>query len=197
MISLAKPASLTATRWKFMGRASGSGASMPLRAASYAEIRIAICIAAARTQPMISTPSSRGGRSIVTRIRGSIRTECSGLFGRRHRCRGTACSQWSRAGLAAIFEREVCRCRARCRSFGPRHVGRQLRGAMIVPRVHQGGRYSDQLFGRCERTSLNTPSCGESELQQLRGLNQYRSELARFARLALSSCYHLLNAQRE
>jgi endonuclease YncB( thermonuclease family) len=31
-----------------------------LRAASYAEVRIATCIAVARTQPMISTPLSRG-----------------------------------------------------------------------------------------------------------------------------------------
>ena len=36
---------------------------------------------------------------------------------------------------------------AECRSCGPRHVGRQLRGAMPIPRVHQGGRHPDQLFG--------------------------------------------------
>jgi hypothetical protein len=48
-----------------MGRVSGFGASMRPRAASYAEVRTAICIAAARRQPTISILSSRGGRSIV------------------------------------------------------------------------------------------------------------------------------------
>jgi hypothetical protein len=65
MVLLDKPALSMAAHWKFMGRASGSGASMRSRAASYAEVRIATCIAVARRQRMISIPLSRGDRSIV------------------------------------------------------------------------------------------------------------------------------------
>jgi hypothetical protein len=65
-----------ATHWKFMGLASGSGASMRPRAASYVEVRTATCIAVARRQRMISIPSSRGGRSIV---RQSPETNMGGL----------------------------------------------------------------------------------------------------------------------
>lgn len=48
-----------------MGRASGSEASMRPRAASYAEVRTATCIAVARRLRMISIPSLGGGQSIV------------------------------------------------------------------------------------------------------------------------------------
>src|SRR5712675_348895 len=51
--------------------------------------------------------------------------------------------------------------------------------------MHQGGRHPDQLFGRCKFTSLNALSCGESEAPQ--SLNQHRSKLQRFVRLALSN----------
>jgi len=87
-------------------------------------------------RPVNCTPISEDqyGRSVAT---------CSGG--------GTDLGEWlvrnGLARLAEIFEREVCRRGARCGSFGPRHVGRQLRRAMVVSRVYQGGRHPDQLFG--------------------------------------------------
>jgi endonuclease YncB( thermonuclease family) len=54
---------------------------------------------------------------------------------------GTDLGEWLvRNGLALDWSQyskgRYAASRARCRSFGPRHVGRQLRGAMVVPRMH-------------------------------------------------------------
>jgi hypothetical protein len=50
MISLVKPASLMATRWKFMGSASGSGVSTRRKAVSYAAVMTVCNIVVARRQ---------------------------------------------------------------------------------------------------------------------------------------------------
>ena len=65
---------------------------------------------------------------------------------------GVDLGEWLvRNGLALdwpqLFEGEVQLRRARRGSFGARDVGGQLRGAMLVSRVHQGRRHPDQLFG--------------------------------------------------
>ena len=85
------PASLTATRWKYMERGSGFGASMHRRAASCAGAKTVCHIVAVRRQPTALTPSllavpSTVFRSVSTNmaarsrpVRPAVRTWASGL----------------------------------------------------------------------------------------------------------------------
>jgi len=101
-----------------------------------------------------------------------IWADCGNLFRRRCRHRRMACAQWSRAGLAAIFERQVRLRPARRRPFGPRDVGGQLRGAVAVSRRHQGWRHPDQLFGRCKRTSLSKQRIGPTVVKSVKSTSE-------------------------
>jgi len=64
-VSAGRPASLTATLWKFMARASACGESMRPKAASFVVTMRACIINAARRPQTNLTPSLRDGRSIA------------------------------------------------------------------------------------------------------------------------------------
>ena len=102
-----RPASLTATLSKFMGRGSAFGGSMHRKAASYAAVRIA------------PIPLRRGGRKRPRRLHRPAPGQLSSaeprplwpdgrdLFGRWRKSWRMARAQRPRAGLASILQRQV------------------------------------------------------------------------------------------
>ena len=110
-------------------------------------------------------------KSYASRRR-SILADCSNPFRRPWRSRRMACAKWSRTGLAALFEGQVHRRPARCRCSGRgMWVRSYVEPWLFRGRIRAGGTPSN----RSDDTNVH-PRTGGSELQELKGPNQHRSE---------------------